>query len=126
MTSRPRFFHGTRRHFTQGGYLFPRGDHGAEGTGAPVNPGMESPEDAAQWVFVTEDIDVAWAYAWVAPGRGKPKVLEVEPIGAIEPDPEHSPAMRAWRCEWAKVTRVHKESTITEAEAREGWETSPR
>lgn len=119
--SQTHLFHGTRRGFTKGGWLFPRTMHAGAATSAPTNPGRQPLADSAEWVYLTEDIDVAWAYAWAAPGRGKPKVVEVEPHGRIEPDPEHSPAMRAWRAESAVVRRVHTEPTITETEAREGW-----
>lgn len=122
MPDHVRWFHGTRRGFTTGGLLLPRSTHGGPGTAAPVNPGRAVPDEAQGWVYLTEDIDVAWAYAWVAPGRGKPKVVEVVPHDDLEPDPEHSPAMRAWRCRWATVSRVHTVPTITEAEARDGWD----
>lgn len=116
------FFHGTRRGFGRGGYLFPRTFHGGEGTAAPVNSGQAPSADADGWVYLTEEIDLAWAYAYAAPGRGKPKVLEVEPYGVVEPDPEHGPRMKAWRCNGsARVVRVLTEPTMTEAEAQEGW-----
>lgn len=118
-----RWFHGTRRGFTTGGALLPRDEHAGPGTAAPLNPGYTAPADTAAWVYLTQDVNVAWAYAWVAPGRGRPKVVEVIPHGNLEPDPEHSTTMYAWRCEWAKVCRVHKTPAITEAEAAAGWVT---
>jgi hypothetical protein len=123
MTDSP-LYHGTRRGFGVGGYLFPRAHHGGAGTSAPVNPGREVPAEADNWVYVTESIELAWAYAWAAPGRGKPKVLEVRAYTPIEPDPEHSAAAQAWRCGSAKVLRVHTDPVMTEAEAREGWLTT--
>lgn len=116
------FYHGTRRGFTRGGVLLPRSKHGGAGTTAPVNPGMRQPQDASSYVYVTTDVAIAWVYAWHAAGRGKPKVLVVQPIGEVKPDPEHSPAMSAYRCEWARVESVLTEPTITEQQAREGWE----
>lgn len=86
-----------------------------------MTSGAASPEDSDQWVYVTQSLDLAWVYAWHAPGRGKPKVLVVEPHGTVEPDPEHSAAMDAWRCEWARVSGVLTEPTMTEEEARSGW-----
>lgn len=118
-----KWFHGTRRGFTRGGYLFPRNDHGGPGTTAPTNPGMTSPEDSADWVHITRDPVLAWAYAWSAPGRGKPKVLTVEPHGPVEDDPEHSVRMDAWRCEWAKVVAVDTDPALSEEEALAGWAT---
>lgn len=63
-------------------------------------------------------------YAWCAPGRGKPKVLTVAPLGNVTRDPEHSPAMEAYRCDdWLRVIHVDTEPIITEQEARDGWVT---
>lgn len=115
------WYHGTRRGFTRGGFLFPRSMHGGTATNAPTTEGKHSPASAEDWVYITGDLDLAWAYAFHAAGRGRPKVLVVEPVGPIEHDPEHSHRMDAWRCEWAKVTRVLTEPTITEQEARDGW-----
>ena len=106
MTTEPMFLHGTRRGFKPGGVLLPRAQHGGQGTNAPVNPGATPPPDAVNWVYLTTALDVAWLYAHHAPGRGKPKVLVMQPHGTVEPDPEHSAAMSAWRAEWATVTRV--------------------
>lgn len=118
------WYHGTRRGFTRGGVLFPRSAHRGAGTGAPVNPGREQPQEAANWVYLTRNLDLAWAYAWQAPGRGKPKVVVVRPHGTVEADPEHSGAMDAWRAEWATVTEVLLEPAITQEQARQGWVTS--
>ena len=83
---------------------------------------MVQPADAGDWVYLTTDIDLAWVYAWHAPGRGAPRVLVVRPIDdSLEPDPEHSAAMTAWRCKAASVTKVLTTPTVTEDEARSGW-----
>lgn len=100
------WYHGTRRGFTRGGVLLPRTDTGARGTTAPLNPGRTQPADAAGWVYVTRDHDVAQAYAEAAPGRGRPKVLTVQPHGDLTRDPEHGYATDAWRCRWATVLAV--------------------
>lgn len=115
------WFHGTRRGFTRGGLLLPRSQHGKAASTAPLQPGKEAVADAADWVYLTRNVDLAWAYAWAAPGRGRPKVLQVIPHGPLEPDDEHSPQMDAWRCAWAKVANVHTHPTITEVEATAGW-----
>jgi hypothetical protein len=115
------WYHGTRRGFRAGGVLLPRASHTGVPTTAPLNAGQEPPSDAGQWVYVTRDLDLAWVYAWHAVGRGKPKVLRVNPVGTLERDPEHSVRMDAWRCEFAPVRQVLLEPTMTEAEARDGW-----
>lgn len=115
------FWHGTRAPFRRGGYLFPRCQHGAEGTTAPVHEGKASPVESGDWVYVTTSKTLAWVYAWHAAGKGAPRILKVQPIGTLESDPEHSPAMEAYRCEMAKVLAFDMEPEITEQEAREGW-----
>lgn len=115
------WYHGTRTGFRSGGYLFPRTFHNRSGTTAPLTVGRTQPASATDWVYVTQSPILAWVYAWHATGSGKPKVLIVEPYGAIEHDPEHSPRMEAWRTEWARVTAVLTEPAITEREARDGW-----
>lgn len=115
------WYHGTRRGFRGGGYLFPRAWHGSAGTTAPLTPGEKMPDDSDQYVYVTRSLDLAWVYAFHAAGRGRPKVLVVEPSGGLEPDPEHSAAMDAWRTESARVLRVLIEPTMTEEQARSGW-----
>lgn len=117
----PIWYHGTRRGFSPGGWVFPRSSHGGAGSSAPTTPGRESPAEAADFVYVTTDLTLAWAYAWAAPGRGKPKVLTVIPHGPTEPDPEHSSRMDAWRCEFAKVTHVDTDPILSDADARAGW-----
>lgn len=115
-------YHGTRAGYRgPGGLVLPRATHGGPGTSAPVNAGQAAPADAGRWVYATESLDLAWVYAWHAPGRGRPKVLVIEPRGTLEPDPEHSPAMTAWRCEWATVSAVLTTPAVTEDEARAGW-----
>lgn len=119
------WYHGTRRGFSRGGYLFPRVFHKGAGTSAGTNPGRASTSDADLWVYLTLSLDLAWAYAYCASGRGRPKVLVVTPFGSVEPDPEHSAAMQAYRCHSARVTAVLTESTMTEDEARQGWQYDP-
>ena len=100
------WYHGTRRGFAPGGVLVPRAEHGGPGTLSPLNPGRTSPAGAGSWCYVTRDPEVAEAYAVHAPGRGRPKVLTVQPHGQVVRDPEHGPATDAWRCEWATVLAV--------------------
>lgn len=114
------FYHGTRRGFTKRGILVPRSQHGGPGTSAPATRQYAR---ALGMVHATEIEELAWVYAWHAPGRGRPKVLVLEPHGMMEPDPEHSPEMKAWSIEWATVVDVLTEPLVTEQEAREGWTT---
>lgn len=72
------WYHGTRRGFTPGGYLFPATLHGAA-TRAGVN-------DPA-YIYFTDDWDQAVFYAMNTKGRGKPKVLTLEVYGDVERDP---------------------------------------
>jgi hypothetical protein len=121
--SEPVFYHGTRRGFSRGGFLMPKRFHQQQDqTSAPLIPGKERARDSDDWVYVTTSPELAWVYAWCAPGRGKPKVLVVEPSGPIERDPEHSPGMEAYRTSMAKVVAVLKDPLVTEQEAREGWQ----
>ena len=116
------FYHGTRRGFGRGGWLMPKRFHqNSEQTSAPVKPGRDRAADSEHWVYMTTHEELAWAYAWAAPGRGKPKVLVVEPCGVVERDPEHSVDMQAYRTEMAKVVEVLREPLLTEEEARDGW-----
>ena len=115
------WYHGTRRGFTRGGVLSPRAFHGQAATTAPTNPGMASSPDSGEWVYITIDVNLAWVYAFHAPGTGRPKVLTVTPRGDVEHDPEYSLRTVAYRCPWAAVTGVLKLPTMTESEARNGW-----
>ncbi len=118
----PTFYHGTRQAFRgHGGVLIPRSVHGGKPTTAPLNPGQEAAPDCEDYVYVTEDLDLAWVYAWHAEGRARPRVAEVTDFDDLEPDPESSARSRAWRCKFARVVRVHLEPTVEEAEARSGW-----
>lgn len=114
-------YHGTRRGFTPGGWLLPRSDHGGPATSAPASRALPQNE---QHIYLTTDLDLAWVYAWHAPGRGRPKVLVVEPTQPIQHDPEHSPQMPAYRSRgMAHVAAVLTTPTVTEEQARQGWQT---
>lgn len=122
MTDEPTFYHGTRRGFVVGGFVTPRSFHGGDGTFAPMVEGKESPPDAHRYVFATTDLHLAWAYAWAAPGRGKPKVLTIRPGGPVEPDPEHGLTMPAFRIDgFCRVLRIDREPIMSEFEATSGW-----
>lgn len=77
----PPLYHGTRRPFTRGGYVFPAAFHGGE-----IRPGHAG-DDSTEFAYVTTDHDLAAFYALNAKGRGRPRVLTVTPTGPIEDDP---------------------------------------
>lgn len=122
------YYHGTRRPFQRGGLLLPRSYHGGDGTSAPLTSRALSDseqhvvDESSSYVYITTNVAIAWAYAWSAPGRGKPRVLTVAPTSDIEPDPEHSPLMEAYRCDGARVISVSLDPLLTEQEAADGWE----
>jgi hypothetical protein len=118
----PPLFHGTRRPFMKGGLLLPRAKlGGAPATSAPMKAGRAPNPDAENWVYVTTSLTLAWVYAWHAPGRGRPRVLTVTPLGPVYDDPEHSPDMEAYRTDAAVVAAVDLEPLVSEADARAGW-----
>lgn len=99
----------------------PRSVTGKASTSAPVLPGQRVSDDADMFVYITTDVDLAWVYAYAARGRGKPKVLTVEPLGPVMRDPEHSYDMPTFRTFAARVLAVSTEPTITEDQAVSGW-----
>lgn len=105
----------------KGGLLVPRNMHGGASTFAPLCEGREHLRGSENWVYVTTCQELAWAYAWAAAGRGKPRVLTVNPAGPLERDPEHSIDMEAYRCEAAFVVSVSTEPLMDEMTATAGW-----
>lgn len=73
-------YHGTRAGFKAGGFVFP-----ADFTGHTPRAGGR--EGGTAYAYCTDDWDLAEWYAINSKGRGKPKVLTVEPTGPIEHDP---------------------------------------
>lgn len=96
-------YHGTRGRFRRGGYLFPHGD-----------PANDSPANFPQhdWrepaVYVTPDLDLAKDFAICARGSGKPRVVEVRPLGPVTVDDAtvNGAECETYRTPWAKVLRV--------------------
>lgn len=64
-------------------------------------PVMRSGANSDGWVYITTERDLAATYAATLPGSW---VMEVEPIGAVEPDPG-SILHTSWRCRSARVVR---------------------
>lgn len=105
----PVLFHGTRQAFSRGGWLFPPAITGApmrDSSTLTLPPGWVDDRDA--YVYVTPDADLAWDYAETAPGRGRPRLLEVEPMSPLEPDVStvNGELVEAYRCTSARVTAV--------------------
>lgn len=93
-------YHGTRAGFRGGGGLLLPGDHVGRD-----NHGL----DRSNWVYVTPDLHLAWAYAQAARGRGKPKVLVVRPGSMLLHDDTTiggGEEQVAFRCTHAFVDRV--------------------
>ena len=57
-------------------------------------------------VYLTTDADAAMTIALFAPRKGAVAVYEVEPIGAVEADPDCRTAGFSFQCASAKVLRV--------------------
>lgn len=87
-------YRGTRAAFGHGGYMVPVGD--GLHTGPADDPGHGLPG----MIRVTEDYEEAAAWALACRGRGRPRVVEVTPLGPVE-DVEG-----VLVCEWARVDKV--------------------
>ncbi len=116
-----RHWHGTKASLRSGDVLLPRSSHGAAPTTGPLVPSGERLAESDDWVYVTTDRNLAWAYAHYSGGAGEPVVLLVEPCGRIERDPEHSNHMPVYRCRSARVVVVDTLQTVTPEQARQGW-----
>ena len=93
-----RFYHGTRRPFGPGGLLLPGEKFGAD------NHGL----GRSEWVYVTTELDLAIEYAKAAQGRGKAKVVQVQPWGEMFVDDSTiagGEEQDSYKCEAAKVLR---------------------
>lgn len=115
------YFHGTKVAFAQGDVLLPRKEHDGAPTNAPLTPGGERHHASDGYVYVTTRLLLAWAYAHASGASGEPVVLKVEPQGPIEPDPEHSAHMYAYRCKSARVLVADDEPAISAEVAERSW-----
>lgn len=91
-----RFYHGTRRPFDRGGLILPGAKFGED------NHGL----GRSEWVYVTTELDLAIEYAKVAQGRGKAKIVEVQPWGEMFVDDSTiagGQEQDSYKCEAAKV-----------------------
>lgn len=116
-----RYWHGTKASLHRGDRLLPRREHGGVPTSGPLVPGGQRLPQSDDWVYITTDRNLAWAYAHCSGGTGNPVVLLVEPVGAIEQDPEHSDYMPVYRCEAATVLVVDPRPAMTSEQAWQGW-----
>lgn len=115
-------YHGTRRPFGKRGLLLPRSEHDGPGTNAPLNTGRTAWPDADTWCYATEHVELAWAYAYAAPGRGRPRVLIVSPLDEyIHRDPESSEESLCWRFKSAWVVEVLTDPPFSQEAAEAGW-----
>lgn len=115
------FFHGTKGTFRPGEMLRPRREHGAPPTTAPLTPGGGRLATSDDYVYVTRRYLLAWAYAHKSGGDGEPVVLLVKPEAPVEPDPEHSVGMWAYRCPAARVVAVDDRVPISPEVADRAW-----
>jgi hypothetical protein len=94
----PTFFHGTRAAFRgRGGIVLPGSQVGRDNHSLGTN----------NYVYVSTDIEVAMDFAVLAKGRGKPRILTVQPFGKMERDTYPDMADQdSWRCEGARVLKV--------------------
>lgn len=98
MSEAPVFYHGTRTPFRRGGLVVPGVEVGKE------NHGL----GRSDRVYITRTIGLAQVYAEVATGRGRPRVVEVRPLGPVEVDDSTvmGAEQDAWSCESAVVVAV--------------------
>lgn len=118
---RDAYFHGTKASLKPGDVLLPRKEHGCEPTDAPLVPGGERLPASDEYVYVTRRYLLAWAYAHMSGASGDPVVLLVDPQGEIEPDPESSDHMHAYRCQSARVRVVDDLVPISAETAEKAW-----
>lgn len=76
------------------------GCYPADGILAP-QPTTRAGTTGDGWVYIASDRDLAATYAATLPNSW---LMEVEPIGAVEPDPG-SILHASWRCRSARVVR---------------------
>lgn len=106
----PLLYHGTRAGFRgSGGLVLP-----GEQVGRHNHVGLEHRSD---WVYITPDLHLAWAYADVASGRGRPKVLVVRPGSGLLNDDSTigGDEQISFRCTHAHVVRVLTERPAEES-----------
>lgn len=92
-------YHGTRRPFTKGGIVLP---------GEEVNTEENHDLGRSDVVYVTPDLNLAWAYAGAAKDNGVPRVVEVHPLSALRLDNStvNGKEQIAFTCESAFVVNV--------------------
>lgn len=109
------YWHGGRKGLARGGHVLPPSTTGARRTLADygtVAAGLARRDR----VYVTTDKRAAILYAAGIPGGGC--VYEVEPIGAMVPDPDCSKPGLSWECESALIVGIYPISKRTARMAR--------
>lgn len=92
-------YHGTRAGFRgKGGLVLPGAQLGKD------NHGLSR----SHKVYVTPDLELAWAYAEASKGKGAPKVLVVQPLSPLEVDDStiSGDEQEAFCCDQARVEKV--------------------
>lgn len=106
------YYHGGPPGRQRGALLLPPNITGARTT-ADYGAGAVCRRDR---VYVTTDINGALMFA---AGQRRGVVYQVEPIGALEPDPDCTQAGLSFQCERARVLRIIKPGPAVLARARE-------
>jgi hypothetical protein len=99
-----RFFHGGRAGLLVGSYVLPAAAIGMKSREKAVEQMLGDDFDRALYqsdkAYVSTDLD--WVICCACRSRFPIAVYEVEPLGAIEPDPD---CERSYTCERAKILR---------------------
>jgi hypothetical protein len=117
----PHYFHGTRGTWKRGDRVIPRKVSGEPPSRARLTPGAQPREASENYVYVTLNWNLAWAYAHKAGRPGEPVLLVVHPEGELSPDPESSDAMKAYCCAAAMVLAVDDQPPFSAEDAEKGW-----
>ena len=101
MSSGP-YYHGGTRTLGRGRLLLPPSRTGAPSS-ADFGAGAVCRRDR---VYITTDLDQARMFAIMAPPKGNGSVYEVEPIGALEADPDYSGSAECFQVPEARVLLI--------------------
>lgn len=106
----PPVYHGTRAGFRgRGGLVLPGAQVGRDNTSGSHGYVDHGIPYTGEHVYVTTDRDLAMIFALLAKGRGRPRVLTVQPFG-MKPDTGTTYGGEerddVFTCEWATVLSV--------------------
>jgi hypothetical protein len=102
-----KYYHGGKAGLPTGGYVLPASETGHDQRYKWLQK-VYGDFDATRYdmaeVYMTSDVN--WATAYAAEPNGW--VYEVEPVGAIEMDPDEDVLGMSWKCSRARIlSRVH-------------------